>query len=129
MLIKSTITNAQLLISAINANLLDGSAASAERLSAFALQQELPEALRIEALHALSVWPEPSVLERVTGDPRGAISNNPEFARSSLRNVLPELFGDSRPEVKIAGIDAVSPLRIAEWIAGIQRLIREDSSP
>lgn len=129
MLSQNRFTNEPLLRRAINANLLDGSAASAERLAAFALQQELPEALRIEALHALSVWPEPSVLDRVTGDPRGAISNNPEFARSSLRNVLPELFGDSRPEVKIAGIEAASTLHIEDSIPGIQRLIREDSSP
>ena len=51
----------------ISANLKVGSAEAVARLSTFAADVARPEAMRVEAIAALGVWPEPSTMDRVDG--------------------------------------------------------------
>ena len=60
-------TNAGLLRRAINANLRVGSTEAIERVGALAADGTRAEALRVEAIAALGVWPDPSPMDRVDG--------------------------------------------------------------
>jgi len=120
--------NEPLIRRAINANLYEGTYENASRLAEFANRSDIPEVLRIEALHTLSVWPEPSVLDRVTGDPRGQIENNIDDARRAIEPVLADLLSDSQSSVRIATIEMAGSLDYQPAIQDIVYLLENDPS-
>ena len=73
---STAFTNEPLIRRVISANLRTGSTAGAERLAAFALRSEISEALRVEAVAVLGVWPQPSVLDRIDGMYLGAVDRD-----------------------------------------------------
>ena len=121
--------NEPLLRRAINANLYTGGAASARRLAEFALREDVPEPLRVEALQTLSVWEESSKLDRVTGDPRGKVENNLQVAHEAIAGVIGEILTSESSELKIAGLQMVSSLGYTPVVTAILELIGEDPSP
>ena len=128
MLEQDRFLNEPLLRRAINAALYNGTSTDAERLAAFTLRDDIPESLRIEALKTLSVWEESSVLDRVTGDPRGSAENEREDAVIVLTPVVDEIFGSGSNEMKIALLEAAGALRAEETVPAIERLVQEDPS-
>jgi quinoprotein glucose dehydrogenase len=120
--------NEPLIRRVINANLYEGSSESSGRLAKFAARRDVPEALRIEALQALEVWPEPSVLDRVTGDPRGPVHNNTEYARLALEPVIAEILAEPDEEIVITALNAVSGLHADTSIPHILTLLSGSDS-
>lgn len=112
----------------INANLYEGSRQSAARLAMFAASTDVPEVLRIEALQTLEVWAEPSVLDRVTGDPRGTIYNNAEYAQQALEPVFANILTQPSEDLFIAALNAVSGLHAESTITKILTLLSESDS-
>ncbi len=118
--------NEPLLRRAINANLFVGEAENAQMLGTFLHRADIPEELKIEALGTLSVWPEPSVLDRVTGVYRGQVRNEEEDARRALDPIVVELLDNHHSsEMKLAALQAVASLsyhpateRLLELLAG-----------
>jgi len=120
--------NEPLMRRAINATLYRGSSEGAHRLATFAVRDDIPEGLKIEALQTLAVWPEPSVLDRVTGDPRGEIQNDPEIARNAAGPIMAKILSDESSAVKIAGLQTAGDLNLTQAIPDILQLIEQDSS-
>lgn len=109
--------NEPLIRRAINANLYSGSAENAEILSRFSLRQDIPDELRSEAIRALSVWPEPSELDRVTGRYRGPVDNNLADARSAMGPIVDHIpHFREKPDLLTTVIEAVGLL---DYRAGI----------
>jgi quinoprotein glucose dehydrogenase len=128
MLEQNRFINEPLLRRAINAALYNGTSGDAERLIAFTLRDDIPEELRTEALETLAVWEESSVMDRVTGDPRGAAENNPEDVREAFDPAIEAIFAGGSDNLKIALLGAVSSLKAENAIPSIEVLIREDPS-
>ncbi len=128
MLDQNRIVNEPLVRRAINANLYSGTASDAERLAAYAADQQNPEELRAEALNTLTYWEEPSIFDRVTGRHRGQINNDAEFARNAIGPVADRLLQDNSTSVKIATIEAAAKLEYNQAIASIYALLDEDTS-
>lgn len=128
MLEQDRFVNEPLLRRAINANLYSGTAEDARRLAKFSVRDDIPEALRVEALRTLSVWPESSRLDRVTGDPREKVENDPENARQAIAPVIAEILAGQQPELQIAGLELVSRLAYLPAITETVVLISEDPS-
>ncbi len=126
---QSRFMNEPLIRRAINATLYLGSQEGADRLASFAVRNDIPEPLKTEALETLAVWPEPSVLDRVTGDPRGEIENDPEEVREAAVPIINEILSDESGNVKISGLKIVSNLNLTQAIPDILHLIEEDPSP
>ena len=82
---RTPFANEPLLRRAINANLREGAAESVGRVAAFAAESTRPEELRVEAISALGVWPEPSPLDRVDGAHHDQIDVGPGASGSSAR--------------------------------------------
>lgn len=122
-------SNEPLIRRAINANLYTGTKKAANRLAQFALRKNIAESLKVEAMKTLAVWSESSKLDRVTGDPRGKIENNPEEARQAISSVVDEIISGSESNLKIATLETVSSLKHESAISNIMGLIREDPSP
>jgi quinoprotein glucose dehydrogenase len=121
-------TNEPLIRRAINANLYEGTLENAQRLGSFANHSHMPENLRIEALNTLAVWPEPSVLDRVTGDPRGEIENNSDHAHQAIEPVLASLLSDPQSDIRIATVNMISSLDYSAAMDDIADLLENDSS-
>lgn len=120
--------NEPLIRRAINANLYVGDRNAADRLASFASNQNIDDALRAEALHTLSVWPEPSEFDRVTGRHRGEIQNDPEDARQALNPIKDDLFAENNETIKVALTEAVSGVEDTNALPALYELLQNDSS-
>ncbi|MEX2436064.1 MAG: HEAT repeat domain-containing protein, partial [Balneolaceae bacterium] len=121
--------NEPLIRRAINANLYTGTGTEAKRLADFAVRNDVSDELRIEALKTLSVWPESSELDRVTGDPRGVVQNNPDDARLAISPIAEQILAGNESSLKVALLETVSRLELTSVIPEILTHSVEDSSP
>jgi len=97
---------------AINANLRVGKAENIKLLATYANRKDAPEAMRAEALAALSGWAKPSVLDRVDGRYRGPIERDSAPALAAISPTLNSLLSDNNAEVQVAATKAASKLKI-----------------
>ncbi len=98
---------------ALNALLRLGKTENAAFLVAFAQNASVPEALRIEALEALSVWGDPPKRDRVIGLWRPLEDRDSRSAIVPLRLALASLFADPSEAVQAATIKAMTQLGMA----------------
>ncbi|MEX2368280.1 MAG: HEAT repeat domain-containing protein [Balneolaceae bacterium] len=128
MLDQDRFVNEPLIRRAINANVFAGLPDGAARLARFAGQEDRPDELREEAIAALSVWPAPSVLDRVNGRYRGSVENDREAARQALESVVQELIADGNPAIRQAVTEAVQRLSYREAEPELIHLLESDPS-
>ncbi len=122
-------TREPLLRRAINANLRVGDQAAARRLAAYALRSDAPEAMRVEALDVLAVWPEPSILDRVDGWHRGPLDNDPALAREAVSTEMEYLLtAEPNPAVRSAAIEVAGRLAVRDAAPLLMTLLREDGA-
>lgn len=121
--------NTPLLRRAINASLYNGTADDADRLASFATREDVTDSLRAEAIATLSVWPNPSVLDRVTGRYRGEIQNDREDAVQAISSIIDPLLSGKNRMVKIALVKAVGTLRMDNAASDLYTLMEGTSTP
>ena len=97
---------------AINANFMLGESEHAERVAIFAARKDVPEAMRQEALDALTNWTEPAVLDRVVGRYRKHEKRDPEIARDPLRPHLGDLLTDASSAIQTEAMSLARNLKI-----------------
>jgi len=122
------VQNEPLIRRSINANLYHGTDGDAQRLAMFSLREDVPDPLRLEALHTLSVWLEPSLFDRVTGQYRGRVENDGDAARRALESVFDELLTEIDSRFRVAVIEAADALNLAPAIPALVELLTTDSS-
>lgn len=128
MLDQNRFTNEPLLRRAINASLYNGTADDAERLAYFALREDIPVELRIEAIQTLEHWPEPSIFDRVTGVHRGELFNEPAYAREAVSVLTERLLVSGQTELRTALLGTISKLGLTDEIPEIFRFVHSDPS-
>jgi mono/diheme cytochrome c family protein len=84
--------------------------------------------MRVDALYALSVLPEPSVLDRVDGSPRGEVRREGAVAVRALDPVFPGLLRDPIPSLRVAATDAALRLELTGVSPLLLARLREDPS-
>lgn len=121
--------NEPLIRRAINASLYAGTPEAANRLASFSLRRDVPDELRVEALETLAVWPEPSLLDRVTGDPRGSVENDAGDALGAVESLFEEMITDGQAQVRLSALKVAGALNITSAISDILPLLQDDPSP
>ena len=122
-------TGEPLLRRAISANLKVGSGDALARLAAFAGDSTRPEAMRVEAVAALGVWPEPSPMDRVDGIYLGqAQPRDAAAAQAAVLRLLQASAGSTTP-MRVALADAAGRLRVQGAAPLLIAQLRSDSSP
>ncbi len=106
-------TSEPLIRRAINASLRVGGEAEMNRVIEFAKRKNVSNELRAEALATLGTWPEPSVLDRVDGRYRGEVKRSAEPVIQAISPEISYFLSDKSPEVIVAGLKAISNLRIS----------------
>jgi putative membrane-bound dehydrogenase-like protein len=106
-------TSEPLLRRAISANLKVGSAEAVARVATFAGDATRAQAMRVEAVAAMGVWPDPSPMDRVDGiyleqvAPRDASA-----AQAAILRFLKDPSNEHAPAMKIALADAAGRLGV-----------------
>ncbi len=99
---------------AINANLRVGNEEAMQNLLTYARHEGSPLAMRAEAIDALSTWVKPSVLDRVDGRYRGAITRDLSIAQSKSMEVIIQLLGSKDALVRQHAAKATGKLQLAK---------------
>lgn len=128
MLDQNRVINEPLMRRAINAALYVGGQEQADRLARFALRNDIPANLRIEAINTLEHWEEPSIFDRVTGRYRGELKYPVEHGRSAIIAVKERYFESGDNSLKVATLNALGTLGVTDAIPEILSLVHDDSS-
>ena len=121
-------TSEPLLRRAISANLKVGSAEALARLAAFAGDSTRKEDMRVEAVAAMSVWPNPSPMDRVDGIHLGQAKPRDAAAAQSAVLRLIQASKESAPAMRIALADAAGRLNVQGAAPLLITQLRSDSS-
>lgn len=104
-----------LLRRAINAALRVGGEKELDNLIAFAKRSGFSEVLRGEALATIGTWGEPSVLDRVDGRFRGAITRDASLAKQKIGKEIPDFLNEENPEILIGVSKTLENLGVSDY--------------
>jgi len=122
-------TNEALIRRAINANIRVGTEKTIGNLVGYALQENHPITLRIEAIETLSVWPKPSVLDRVDGRLRGPVQRDTVLVRTGFEKGLIGLLNNKQKDIRIASVVAIARLDMVNAEPILFSMLKKDVSP
>lgn len=122
-------TNEALIRRAINANLRVGNDRAMQNLIDYAKHEGSPVAMRAEAIDALSTWTKPSVLDRVDGRFRGAITRDPQVVKSKASDILVQLSGNKESSIRLSSVKAIGKLSIDKASSQLFTLLKSDPKP
>jgi quinoprotein glucose dehydrogenase len=103
----------------LNANFRLGGADNAAALANYAAQSPTPETMRVEALHFLETWADPSPRDRLTGLWRPLPRRDGTVAAGALGPVIASILTAASERVQIAAIEAVRQLGLKSAGAGL----------
>lgn len=129
LLISTPFSNEPLIRRAISANLRVGTEKSMQNLIAYMALESAPVAMRKEAIEALSTWTKPSVLDRVDGRNRGAITREPSIVRKASSTPLLELFQNKEMDIRSSAVMATGKLGIVEATGPLLASLKTDRNP
>ena len=125
----TSFTNEALLRRVINANLRTGTSANLQNLVNYAEKEGKPVAMRAEAIDAISVWPKPSVLDRVDGRLRGPVTRDAAPVISKSAGALEALVKHRELPVRMSAVKAISKLNIKQASAQLLAVLKNDKVP
>jgi len=114
---------------ALSANLRVGTEEAARRVATFAARASENDAMRVEAISVLGVWPKPSILDRVDGTHLGPVQRDSAIARAALSGLVEPLFATGSTGVQVALADAVGRLRLQSAASLLFAKARSAQSP
>jgi putative membrane-bound dehydrogenase-like protein len=127
LLVARDFTSEPLLRRAINANLRWGTEEAFNNLLMYANQGSAPEAMRVEAIAALSTWKSPSVLDRVDGWYRGEITRNIDGLQADASKILLDLTNSNKSDIRKEAVRALGNLEISKANERLLALLITDS--
>ncbi len=118
-----------LLRRAISANLKVGSAEALERLASFAGSATAPQSMRVEAVAAMGVWPDPSPMDRVDGIYLGQPqTRDAAAAQAAVLRLLQASALENAPAMKIALAEAAGRLGVQGAAPTLLAQLKSDPS-
>ncbi|GAB3021395.1 c-type cytochrome [Cyclobacterium sediminis] len=128
-LTRKGLNSEPLLRRAINANLRVGNEEALGLVLDFIALESAPEAMRIEAIEALSTWDNPSLLDRVTGRYRGEIKRDVQGIRAKAAGPLLKLTAHSSPKIRQSTASAIGSLKVTDASDKLLSLLKTDKVP
>lgn len=129
LLTTTSFTNEALIRRSINANLRVGTDQAMQNLLDYSSKETAPAKMRAEAIDALSVWSNPSVLDRVDGRYRGAIQRDAGLVKNKSAATLVKLLDNKDSAVRITAVKAISKLDMKDASARLHALLKSDREP
>jgi putative heme-binding domain-containing protein len=113
---------------AINANLREGKPENIDLLLAYIAFEGAPVTMRNEAMDALSTWAKPSVLDRVDGRFRGAVTRDPAPVRKASFSLLKQMLSQKHPQLRVHVARALGRLGIADATDALMASLKTDAA-
>lgn len=125
-LVETRFVNEALIRRAINANLRTGTDAALQNLLTYAVAENKPTAMRVEAITALSTWAKPSVLDRVDGRLRGVVERDPTKVQAASAATLIDLTKNKDASIRLAATQALSKLQVKTALPVLATVLKTD---
>lgn len=122
-------SNEALLRRVINANLRVGTDSALHSLVAYSQKEGAPAAMRAEAIDVISVWPKPSVLDRVDGRLRGPVERSAATTTAASATALTALLKNKELPVRISAAKAINKLHIQQAAPALLTAVMGDAEP
>ncbi len=113
----------------VNANVRLGGAEQAQNLATLAAREDVPEAIRVEAIQALADWKEPSGRDRVMGLWRPIAPRSADPAAEAALPVLTVLLKTAPDRVRRAAAQAAERLGIRATAPALIGLVEDREQP
>lgn len=129
LLVETAFKNEPLIRRSINANLRVGTEATLQNLLAYLQKQDAPVTLRAEAIAALSTWAKPSVLDRVDGRYRGAITRDLNVVQQKSLTVLIQQLSNADATIRKQTANAIGKLKLDAAAPHLLARLKTDNQP
>ncbi len=126
LLTTTKFTNEPLIRRAINANLRVGTPQALQNLITYAGQEGNPVTMRAEAVAALGTWAKPSVLDRVDGRLRGAITRDPAPVKAQAAAPLIALLAHQELPFRMSAAQAIGKLQMPGATTALMTRLKTD---
>ncbi len=110
---------------ALNAAFRLGTAADAQRLVAFVVNESADPALRLEALTLISLWPQPPPLDRVDGMYRELPPHDVALMKQALEPKAQTLLASPQQDLNALSLRMLADLRIPLDAAQLVRILQQ----
>lgn len=126
---RTEIDNEAFLRRAINANLRQADAASAQRLATFIKTPGVPSDLKQDAIWALGYWAKPPVLDRVDGSYRELTGHQLADAQAAIAPIFASILQTGSPAIQIAILQTAGHLKHQQDNPLIEQLFENRNTP
>ncbi|GAB5554821.1 MAG: c-type cytochrome [Saprospiraceae bacterium] len=126
---RTDVDNEAFLRRAINANLRQADAASAQRLASFIKTPEVAPNLKQDAIWALGYWAKPPVLDRVDGRYRELMGHQLADAQAAIASIFPSILQSGSPVLQIAILQTAGHLKYQQDNSLVEQLFQNRNAP
>lgn len=113
----------------ISANQRLGGERQLNDLLAFVSRNDIPLAMKSEAIAALGTWSKPSLVDRVDGRYRGEVERDPTLLREKARPVFLSLLTSNQSAARLEAIKAIGKATITDASPSLLNLVENSSDP
>ncbi|WP_288371140.1 HEAT repeat domain-containing protein [uncultured Algoriphagus sp.] len=111
----------------ISANQRLGGEQQLNDLLAYVSRNDIPQAMKSEAIAALGTWSKPSLVDRVDGRYRGEVERDPTLLREKARPVFLSLLTSNQADARLEVVKAIGKAGVRDASSSLLSLVKSSS--
>jgi putative heme-binding domain-containing protein len=111
----------------ISANQRLGGEQQLNDLLAYVSRNDIPQAMKSEAIAALGTWSKPSLVDRVDGRYRGEVERDPTLLREKARPVFLSLLTSNQGGARLEAVKAIGKAGVRDASSSLLSLVKNSS--
>lgn len=111
----------------ISANQRLGGEQQLNDLLAYVSRNDIPQAMKSEAIAALGTWSKPSLVDRVDGRYRGEVERDPTLLREKARPVFLSLLTSNQADTRLEAVKAIGKAGVSDASSSLLSLVKSSS--
>ncbi|WP_026945656.1 HEAT repeat domain-containing protein [Algoriphagus marincola] len=111
----------------ISANQRLGGEQQLNDLLAYVSRNDIPQAMKSEAIAALGTWSKPSLVDRVDGRYRGEVERDPTLLREKARPVFLSLLTSNQADARLEAVKAIGKAGVSDASSSLLSLVKSSS--
>lgn len=111
----------------ISANQRLGGEQQLNDLLAYVSRNDIPQAMKSEAIAALGTWSKPSLVDRVDGRYRGEVERDPTLLREKARPVFLSLLTSNQADTRLEAVKAIGKAGVSDASSSLLSLVKNSS--
>ncbi|WP_289029608.1 HEAT repeat domain-containing protein [uncultured Algoriphagus sp.] len=111
----------------ISANQRLGGEQQLNDLLAYVSRNDIPQAMKSEAIAALGTWSKPSLVDRVDGRYRGEVERDPTLLQEKARPVFLSLLTSNQADTRLEAVKAIGKAGVSDASSSLLSLVKSSS--